>query len=142
MAEAWHHRSDALSSIGALVGIWGARLGYPRLDAIASLLICAFILKAAYDIFVDAMEKMVDKSCDPSELAELEACVLTVDGVLGVDRLQARTFGNRLYVDLEIQEDGAVSLLEAHRVAEQVHDTIERQFPIVKHIMIHVNPEE
>lgn len=142
MAEAWHHRSDALSSIGALVGIWGARLGYPWLDAVASLLICAFILKAAYNIFVDSVEKMVDKSCSSEVLAQLKDCVMTVDGVLSVDRLSARTFGSRLYVDLEISEDGTVSLSEAHRVAEQVHDTIERQFPVVKHIMIHVNPAE
>lgn len=142
MAEAWHHRSDALSSIGALVGIWGARLGYPWLDAVASLLICAFIIKAAYDIFVDAMEKMVDKSCDDEVLEQLKSSIMSVDGVLGVDKLKARTFGNRLYVDLELCEDGEVSLSEAHRVAEQVHDTIERQFPIVKHIMIHVNPKE
>lgn len=142
MAEAWHHRSDALSSIGALVGIWGARLGYPWLDAVASLLICAFIIKAAYDIFVDAIEKMVDKSCDEEVLGQMRSCILTVDGVLRIDRLQARTFGNRLYVDLEICEDGELSLFEAHRVAEQVHDRIEQQFPVVKHIMIHVNPEE
>ena len=142
MAEAWHHRSDALSSIGALVGIWGARMGYPWLDAVASLLICAFIIKAAYDIFVDAVGKMVDRSCDDEVLNELRECIMTVDGVLGIDRLTARTFGNRLYVDLEICEDGAVTLSEAHRVAEQVHDTIEQQFPVVKHIMIHVNPKE
>ena len=142
MAEAWHHRSDALSSIGALVGIWGARRGYPRLDAVASILICAFIVKAAYDIFVDAMGKMVDKSCDEEVLEQLRSYILSVDGVLGIDKLKARTFGNRLYVDLEICEDGKVSLSEAHRVAEQVHDTIERQLPVVKHIMIHVNPKE
>lgn len=142
MAEAWHHRSDALSSIGALVGIWGARLGYPWLDAVASLLICAFIVKAAYDIFVDAMEKMVDKSCDNEVLEQLRSCIMSVEGVLDIDKLRARTFGSRLYVDLEICEDGKVSLSEAHRVAEQVHDTIERQFPVVKHIMIHVNPGE
>lgn len=142
MAEAWHHRSDALSSVGALVGIWGARLGYPWLDAVASLLICAFIVKAAYDIFVDAIEKMVDKSCDDEVLEQLRNCIMSVDGVLGIDRLKARTFGNRLYVDLEICEDGEVSLFEAHRVAEQVHDIIEQQFPVVKHIMIHVNPAE
>ena len=141
MAEAWHHRSDALASIGALAGIWGARHGYPWLDAAASLLICAFIAKAAYDIFVDAIEKMVDKSCSGEELGELRACILSVGGVLGIDRLQVRTFGNRQYVDLEISEDGAVSLSEAHRVAEQVHDTIEQRFPVVKHIMIHVNPK-
>ena len=142
MAEAWHHRSDALSSIGALVGIWGARVGYPWLDAVASLLICAFIIKAAYDIFVDAIEKMVDKSCDDDMLCRMRECILSVDGVLGIDKLKARTFGNRVYVDLEIREDGNVSLFDAHRVAEQVHDCIERQFPVVKHIMIHVNPEE
>ena len=142
MAEAWHHRSDALSSIGALVGIWGARLGYPWLDAVASLLICAFILKAVYDIFVDAIEKMVDKSCDEEVIQQLRDCIMSVDGVLGIDKLKARTFGNKLYVDLEIREDGALSLSEAHRVAEQVHDTIEQEFPVVKHIMIHVNPEE
>ena len=142
MAEAWHHRSDALSSIGALVGIWGARLGFPWLDAVASLLICAFILKAAYDIFVDAIEKMVDKSCDGEVLEQIENCILSIDGVLGIDLLTARAFGNRLYVDLEIREDGEVSLSEAHRVAELVHDTIEQQFPVVKHIMIHVNPAE
>ena len=142
MAEAWHHRSDALSSIGALVGIWGARLGYPWLDAVASLLICAFIIKAAYDIFVDAMGKMVDRSCNNEVLAELKTCIMSVDGVFGIDRLTARTFGNRLYVDLEICEDGSITLSEAHRVAEQVHDTIEQQFPVVKHIMIHVNPRE
>lgn len=142
MAEAWHHRSDALSSIGALVGIWGARLGYPWLDAVASLLICAFILKAVYDIFVDAIEKMVDKSCDDEVIEQLRDCIMSIDGVLGIDKLKARTFGNKLYVDLEIREDGALSLSEAHRVAEQVHDTIEQKFPVVKHIMIHVNPEE
>lgn len=142
MAEAWHHRSDALSSIGALVGIWGARLGYPWLDAVASLLICAFILKAVYDIFVDAIEKMVDKSCDDEVIEQLRDCIMSIDGVLGIDKLKARTFGNKLYVDLEIREDGALSLSEAHRVAEQVHDTIEQEFPVVKHIMIHVNPEE
>ena len=142
MAEAWHHRSDALSSIGALVGIWGARLGYPWLDAVASLLICAFIIKAAYDVFVDAIEKMVDKSCGSEVLEPIERCIMAIPGVLGIDKLTARTFGNRLYVDLEICEDGTVSLSEAHCVAEQVHDAIEREFPVVKHVMIHVNPKE
>lgn len=64
MADAWHHRSDALSSIGALIGIGGAMLGFPIMDSIASLVIFIFIAKAAYDIFKDAMDKMVDHSCD------------------------------------------------------------------------------
>ena len=64
MADAWHHRSDALSSVGALVGILFARNGYPMMDAVASLIICVFIVKASYDIFKDAVDKMVDKACD------------------------------------------------------------------------------
>ena len=69
MADAWHHRSDALSSVGAFAGILGARLGFPIFDPIASLLICLFIEKAALDIFRDAAAKMVDKAC-PEETAE------------------------------------------------------------------------
>ena len=76
MADAWHHRSDALSSVGALVGIAGARLGFPVCDAAASLCICFFIAKASYDIFKDAVDKMVDKACDEATETELKNCAL------------------------------------------------------------------
>lgn len=140
MAEAWHHRSDALSSVGALIGIAGARLGYPILDPIASLVICLFIFKAAYDIFRDAMGKMVDEACAPEEENALRQCVLNQEGVLGVDLLQTRVFGSVTYADLEISADGNCSLYEAHSIAETVHNAIEAQFPKIKHIMVHVNP--
>lgn len=140
MASAWDHRSDALSSVGALVGIAGARLGYPVMEPIASLVICVFILKAAYDIFRDATGKMVDRACDAETERRLAECVLSQEGVRGIDRLQTREFGSRIYVDLEIRLDWALTLLEAHEIAEQVHDRIEREFPSVKHIMVHVNP--
>ena len=142
MANAWHHRSDALSSIGALIGIGGARLGYPIMEPIASLVICVFILKAAYDIFKDATGKMVDRACDAETEKRLRDCVSAEPEVLGIDRLQTREFGNRIYVDLEICLDGQLSLVEAHSVAERVHDRIEQEFPTVKHIMVHVNPYE
>lgn len=140
MADAWHHRSDSLSSIGALIGIAGARLGFPVLDPVASLIICVFIEKAAYDIFKDAIDKMVDKACDEETEGEMRQCVLRQEGVLGIDLLQTRTFGNKIYVDVEICADGNISLNEAHSIAEAVHDTIEQEFPKVKHIMVHVNP--
>ncbi len=140
MADAWHHRSDALSSVGALVGIAGARLGYPVCDAIASLCICFFIEKAAYDIFKDAIDKMVDKACDEKLEDSLKNCALEQEGVLGVDLLRTRVFGNRVYVDIEISADGDASLRDAHKIAEHVHDAIEQSFSSVKHIMVHVNP--
>ncbi len=142
MADAWHHRSDAFSSIGALVGIGGARMGYPVMDSVASLVIFFFILKAAYDIFKDAMDKMVDHACDEETEAQMKACVMEHEQVLGIDMLQTRIFGNKIYVDVEIQVNGDYTLREAHSIAEDVHEQIEQNFPKVKHIMVHVNPGE
>ena len=142
MASAWDHRSDALSSVGALVGIAGARMGHPVMEPIASLVICLFILKAAYDIFRDAMGKMVDRAADAETEKSLTDCVLSEKEVRGVDKLRTREFGSRIYVDLEIRLDGSMTLYDAHAIAERVHDRIEREFPSVKHIMVHVNPCE
>lgn len=141
MADAWHHRSDALSSVGALIGIGGARMGFPILDPIASLVICFFIEKAAYEIFMDAVDKMVDKACDEETESALKDCAMKQEGVLGVDLLHTRVFGNKIYVDIEIRADGEETLRCAHETAERVHDSIEKNFPKVKHIMVHVNPD-
>ena len=140
MASAWDHRSDALSSVGALLGIAGARMGLFVAEPLASLVICVFILKAAFDIFRDATAKMVDRACDGETEQAIKNCVLSHRQVLGIDRLQTRVFGSRVYVDLEIRLDGNLTLYESHAIAEQVHDRIEREFPSVKHIMVHVNP--
>lgn len=140
MADAWHHRSDAFSSIGALVGIAGARLGFPVMDSVASLVIFVFIIKAAYDIFKDAIDKMVDHSCDDKTEREIRDCVMGNKDVLGIDLLQTRIFGNKIYVDVEIRANASYTLKEAHEIAESVHNDIEKNFPKVKHIMVHVNP--
>lgn len=140
MADAWHHRSDSLSSIGALIGIIGARLGFGIMEPLASVVICVFIEKAAYDIFMDAVNKMVDKSCDDETMEKIKACAMNISGVENIDLLRTRVFGNKIYVDMEIAADGNKTLNETHAVAENVHDAIEKGFPKVKHIMVHVNP--
>ena len=140
MADAWHHRSDALSSVGAFVGILGARLGFPVLDPLASVIICIFIVKAAYDIFKDAIDKMVDKSCDEETEKAMQELILCQKGVKNIDMLHTRLFGARIYVDIEIAADGNMTLREGHESAQQVHDRIEEKFPLVKHCMVHVNP--
>lgn len=140
MADAWHHRSDALSSIGAFIGILGARMGYPILDPIASVVICIFIGKAAYDIFKDAIDKMVDKSCDEETIQEMREVISNQNGVQNIDSLQTRLFGAKIYVDIEIAADKTLSLENAHAIAQSVHDAIEKNFPLVKHCMVHVNP--
>ena len=100
MADAWHHRSDALSSVGALIGIGGAMMGFPVMDSIASLVIFVFIAKAAFDIFKDAMDKMVDHSCDEATEKEIYDVAIAHKEVLGIDLLQIRIFRDKIYVDV------------------------------------------
>ena len=141
-AEAWHHRSDALSSVGALIGIAGARAGFPVLEPAASLLICLLIFKAAVEIFIEAVNNLVDHSCSKELEDQILSCVRRQDKVLCVDLLRTREFGRKVYVDLEIGMDPDLSLREAHAAAEAVHDAVEKEFRQVKHIMIHVNPAD
>ena len=141
MADAWHHRSDALSSVGAFIGILGARLGAPVLDPIASVVICFFIGKAAYEIFRDAIDKMIDKACPDETAEEMKKVILSTDEVLGIDEFRTRLFGSRIYVEVDIVMDSKKTLIEAHDTAEKVHDRIEAEFPEVKHCMVHVNPD-
>lgn len=140
LADAWHHRSDSLSSVGAFIGILGARLGFPILDPIASVVICIFIEKAAFDIFKDAVDKLIDKSCDKETEEAIRKVISQQEGVVQVDQIRTRLFGARIYVDVEISADGSKSLNEAHEIAERVHDAIEKKFVKVKHCMVHVNP--
>ncbi len=141
-ADAWHHRSDALSSIGSLVGIVGAMCGVPVLDSVAAIVICVLILKAAISIFIDAVNKMTDKACDEKTEGEIRKFVEKCDGVKRVDSLMTRLFGNRIYVVLEIACNENLPLSKAHGIAEYVHDGIEQNFPLVKHVTVHVNPFE
>ena len=139
-AEAWHHRSDALSSIGSFAGVLGARLGMPILDPIASIVICLFIFKVAYGIFHESIDRLVDRACDADTVAAMRATMLRTPGVVRVDDLKTRLFGSRTYVDAEIAVDGALPLRDAHVIAEAVHHELERDYPDVKHCTVHVNP--
>lgn len=140
MADAWHHRSDALSSVGSLLGIGASLLGFPIFDPIASIVICLFILKAAIGIFKDSINKMVDRSADQEVVDKLIRNVRAIPGVERIDDIATRQFGSKFYVDLEIAVREDLTVREGHDIAQRVHDTMERNFPEVKHVMIHVNP--
>ena len=115
-------------------------MGFPMLDPLASVVICLFVVKAAVDIFRDAISKMTDKSCDQETVNKMHDCIMNIQGVEGIDLLKTRSFGSKYYVDIEIKADGDKKLWEAHAIAENVHQAIEHQFPLVKHCMVHVNP--
>lgn len=140
MADAWHHRSDAFSSIGSLIGIGGSMLGFHVLDPLASVIICVCILKVAVDIIKDSVRKMLDTSCGENYDNTLKNYIAAQDGVKSVDSLHSRMFGNKVYIDLEISVDRDLPLHEAHDIADRVHDNVEKNFSNIKHIMIHVNP--
>ena len=140
-ADAWHHRSDALSSVGSLIGVAGAMLGVKILDPIMAGVIGLIIIKVACDVVKEAVNKMVDKACDDTIVNEMKALVLSIDGVEGLDLIKTRMFGTKIYVDIEISADGELLLRESHEIAEAVHDSIEKQFPDVKHCTVHVNPK-
>lgn len=139
-ADAWHHRTDSLSSIGAFIGIYGTRKGYLWLEKAAGLLICAFILIASYRIFVDAVIKMTDHS-GPQDLQEqIKKFVFKQNGVLGVKAFTTRQFSDMIYVDLNIYCDQDLTLLQADQITKTVHDAVEEQFPMVKHISVKASP--
>ncbi len=142
MADAWHHRSDALSSIGSFVGILGARMGYPALDSVACIVISAFIVKASYDIFRDAVGKMTDKACDEETTERIRSVIARQAGVQDVDVLRTRLFGNRIYVDVEIRVERHTPLYQSHEISARVHTAVEENFEKVKHCMVHVNPSQ
>lgn len=139
-ADAWHHRSDALSSIGSFIGILFSMLGFPIMDSVAAIVISLLILKAAVGIFKESIDKMTDEACDKITERGLKELIVGIDGVLGLDSLKTRKFGDRLYVEVEISADGSLSLFDAHAIADKVHDEIEFHFPSVKHCTVHTNP--
>ena len=130
MADAW----------GSFIGILGARMGYPILDPIASVVICLMILQAGYEIFMGAIDKMVDKACSKEEEDAMRAKVAAIPGVNHIDLLHTRQFGSRIFVDVEVSADDNLTLLQSHQIAESIHHSIEKDFPNVKHCMVHINP--
>ena len=107
---------------------------------IFALIICILILKVAFDISKDAIIQMLDTSCDQAYENKIRRFIEEQPGVESIDLLRTRQFSNKVYVDLEISVKGEITLREAHDIADSVHGSVEREFPNIKHIMIHVNP--
>ncbi len=140
MADAWHHRTDSLSSVGSLIGVVGARMGYPVLDPIASVAISILVAKVAISIYMQSVHDLIDSAADEETRSVIEEIILETNGVVQIDDLKTRRHANKLYVDVEIAVNNSLSISEAHEISEDVHDTIERKVKKVKHCMVHVNP--
>ncbi|MDY0373889.1 MAG: cation diffusion facilitator family transporter [Candidatus Izemoplasmatales bacterium] len=142
MAMALDHRSDELASFSVLVAIGGSLLGWAFLEPIASIIIAFFIIRLGFRIIQTGFSQVVDQAIDQDTIRNIREIVLSFPEVLGIDLLKTRQFGLKYYVDLEICLDADMTLFDAHEVATRIHDEIEGKIPLVKHCMIHVNPQE
>ncbi len=140
-ADAWHHRSDALSSIGSFIGILGSRLGLPILDPLCSVLICILIVKASIEIFMQATEEMLDTACDDETNKEIVDVILSMNEDIKIYNLKTRMFGSKIYIDADIAFDGNMTLNDANVIAQKIHHKIEKKFKLVKHCNIHIMPK-
>ncbi len=140
-ADAWHHRSDAFSSVGTFVGILGARMGLKILDPIAAIIVSIFIIKVGVDLYIKSIRGLVDEAADDETIEKIKDLIFSVDGVKDIKNMKTRIFGNKIYVDIEIFVDGNINVTQGHNIAEKVHDLIENNIEDVKHCMIHVEPE-
>ena len=138
-ADAWHHRSDALSSIGALIGIAGARMGYPFLDPLVAIIIALVIIKVAFDICKQSIAQLIDEAASEDDVQVIIDKINSIDGIYEIKNLKTRQHSNRLYVDVDISVDATLTAEEGHNIASYVHNLIEEDSRI-KHCMVHVNP--
>ncbi len=139
-ADAWHHRSDAFSSIAGFVGILGAMLGVYVLEGIATILIALLIVKVSYDIVKIVIRQLTDHAAPDDLVSKIYKTINDDEDVKNVDLLKTRISGSIIYVEAEIAVDSSLNIVEAHDIAQRVHDKIESTYEEVRHIVIHVNP--
>jgi len=141
-ADAWHSRSDSLSSIAVLIGlVTSTFLKTNIIESIAVIIVALFIIKVAFNIAKPAVNQLVDKSAGEHVSNRIKEIALQTAGVVSVDKLHTRMFGNSIYVDIEIAVDGNLTTIQSHDIAQEVHDTLENSSDLrIKHCLVHVNP--
>ena len=139
-ADAWHHRSDALSSIAAFVGIGGSMLGIKALDPIASVVVALFVAKVGIDILISSINELMDVSIDEEQEYEIKNIVSSTAGVMNLGEIKTRKHGAMAYVDLTICVDGALTVRQGHDIANKLEEDIINSMEFVKGITVHVEP--
>jgi cation diffusion facilitator family transporter len=141
VTNAWHHRSDALSSVAALAGIAGARMGFPILDPAAAVVVAALIAKMALSLLNDAIREITDTALQRDMLQELGTGVRRLPGVVNLHELRARRMGARVLVDLHVEVDGSTTVSDGHQVAERVRQFVFQEHAGISEVLVHIDPE-
>lgn len=143
MTEAWHQRSDVVTSVAALVGILAAWIGGPHwshADSWAAMVASVWLVGVGLWLLNPALHELMEGSVDPALLAFVRQTALTCPGIEGTDKIWVRKLGMRLMIDLHIEVDPKISVQEGHRIAHEVKDKIQAELPQVLDVMVHVEP--
>lgn len=143
VANGWHHRSDAFSSIGVLVGIGGAMLlgeKWRVLDPLAAIVVSAFIIKVAVDLIKPCLDELLERSLPAEVEQEIEQIILSEEGVTSPHHLRTRRIGNRYAIEVHIRMDGNLTLSEAHRITTAVEQKLKSRYGSATHVGIHTEP--
>ena len=142
IANAWHHRSDAASSAIVLIGILGAIFGMPLLDPLAALIISGMIMKMGVNYGIDSLKELIDTGVENKKIQPIENTIKNIDGVEKIHCFRNRMMGKDMYIDVHIIVAEYISVSEGHHIAQQVHKTLLSEFPEIKDVTIHVDPED
>jgi len=142
VANAWHHRSDAVSSIAALIGIGGAMMGFPLMDPLAAIVVAIMILKVGYEIVFSGISDLMDTALSEKETRRMEAQINNIPGVLRTHNLRSRRIGGDVLMDVHIQVDKDASVTEGHHIAEKVRRSLINQYREVQEVLVHVDTED
>ncbi len=140
-ANAWHHRSDAISSVVVLLGILGAMAGWPYLDAVAAVVVGAMVAKIGWDLGWEAMQELVDSALDPEQVRAAEAAICSVDGVRSIHMLRTRRHGHQATADVHVQVDPRVSVSEGHMISIAVEERLKEAVEMINDVTVHIDPE-
>lgn len=141
-ANAWHHRSDAISSVVVLIGIVGAMLGWPYLDSLAAVIVGVMIAKIGWDLGWEAVQELVDAALDPEEVQLAYDTITAVDGVRSVHMLRTRRHGHQAAADVHVQVDPRLSVSEGHMISQAVEDDLKAAVESINDVTVHVDPED
>jgi cation diffusion facilitator family transporter len=141
-ANAWHHRSDAISSVLVFLAIGGAQLGFPWLDSVAAIIVAAMIFYMAIQLILESTSELVDTGLDTQDVDDIRHFICAIDGVENVHLLRTRRMGGRVLADVHLQVDGRISVSEGHHIGETVMYRLRKQFPSISDVVIHIDPED
>ena len=141
-ANAWHHRTDAISSIVVLGGVAGAILGLPYLDAVAAVIVGAMVAKIGWDLGWGAVEELVDTALDEESVANAHKVILAVDGVRSVHMLRTRRHGHEASADVHVQVEPRISVSEGHMISQAVEDQLKASVEAITDVIVHIDPED